>query len=209
MHPLVFLPGAGGRASFWQPVVDRLGDFGPTQLMAWPGFGDVPADSTIESLDGLYRWMLRRLPTTSIHLIAQSMGGVLAARLAIEQPQRVATLVLCATSGGVDVRGLGGSDWRAGFRAQLPNVPDWFERDLTDLTARLGASEASTLILTGDEDTICPPAVGCFLRERIPRSRHEIVRGSGHDFALKRPEDLAEIIRSDVLAELCLIPCPR
>ena len=206
MHPLVFLPGAGGRASFWQPVVDRLGDFVPTQLMAWPGFGDVPADSTIESLDGLYRWMLRRLPTTSIHLIAQSMGGVLAARLAIEQPQRVATLVLCATSGGVDVRGLGGSDWRAGFRAQLPTVPDWFEQDRTDLTARLGAITASTLILTGDADTICPSAVGHFLRERISRSRHEIVRGGGHDFALKSPEDVAEIIRGHVLQELPTIP---
>jgi pimeloyl-ACP methyl ester carboxylesterase len=199
MHSLVFLPGAGGRTSFWQPAADRLCDLGPTQLLAWPGFGDVPADSTIQSLDGLYRWTLPRLPSTSIHLVAQSMGGVLAARLAIEQPQRVATLVLCATSGGVDVRGLGGFDWRAGFRADLPNVPDWFERDRTDLTARLGAITASTLILTGDDDTICPPAVGQFLRERIPRSRHEIVHGGGHDFALKRPQEVAEIIRGHVL----------
>ena len=127
------------------------------------------------------------------------MGGVLAARFAIEHPQRVATLVLCATSGGVDVKALGGADWRPGFRAELPNVPDWFERDRTDLTARLGAITASTLILTGDQDTICPPAVGRFLRERISRSRHEIVHGGGHDFALKRPEEVAEIIRHHVL----------
>ena len=126
------------------------------------------------------------------------MGGVLAARFAIEHPQRVATLVLCATSGGVDVKALGGADWRPGFRAELPNVPDWFERDRTDLTARLGAITASTLILAGDEDTICPPAVGRFLRERISRSRHEIVHGGGHDFALKRPEEVAEIIRHHV-----------
>jgi len=50
MHPLVLFPGAGGRAAFWQPVADRLGDLGPTQLLAWPGFGDIPADSSIESL---------------------------------------------------------------------------------------------------------------------------------------------------------------
>jgi poly(3-hydroxyoctanoate) depolymerase len=199
MHPFVFLPGAGGHASFWQPVADRLGDLGPMHLLAWPGFGDVPADTTIASLDGLYRWMLQRLPAASIHLVAQSMGGVLAARLAIEQPHRVATLVLCATSGGVDVRGLGGSDWRAGFRAELPDVPDWFERDRTDLTARLGAIKASTLILTGDADPISPPAVGQFLRERIPRSRHESVHGGGHDFALKRSQEVAEIIRGHVL----------
>ena len=50
MHPLVFFPGAGGRASFWQPVADRLSYLGPIQLLAWPGFGDVPADPTIDEL---------------------------------------------------------------------------------------------------------------------------------------------------------------
>jgi pimeloyl-ACP methyl ester carboxylesterase len=200
MHPLVFFPGAGGRASFWQPVADRLADVGPTHLFAWPGFGDIPADPSIESLDALYRWMLARLPSTTFHLIAQSMGGVLAARLAIEHPQRVATLALCVTSGGaVDMTTLGGADWRADFRAELPNVPDWFERDRTDLTARLGGITASTLILTGDEDTIAPPAVGQFLRERISRSRHEIVRGGRHDLALSRAEEVAGLIRGHIL----------
>jgi pimeloyl-ACP methyl ester carboxylesterase len=179
-------------------VADRLGDIGPTHLFAWPGFGDVPADPSIESLDGLYRWMLARLPSPTVHLIAQSMGGVLAVRLAIEQPRRVATLVLCATSGGVDVAALGGTDWRAAFRAELPNVPDWFERDRTDLTARLADITAPTLILTGDEDSISPPAVGRFLRERIPRSRHEIVRDGRHDFASTRPEEVAQLIRDHI-----------
>jgi pimeloyl-ACP methyl ester carboxylesterase len=85
-------------------------------------------------------------------------------------------------------------------RVTFPLNPD--ERDCTDLTARLGAITASTLILTGDADTICPPAVGQFLCERIPRSRHEIVRGGGHDFAVRRPEEVAEIIRNHVLQAL-------
>ncbi|MGD0836246.1 MAG: alpha/beta fold hydrolase [Polyangia bacterium] len=88
MHPLVFFPGAGGRASFWQPVADRLGDLGPTQLLAWPGFGDFPTDSSIESLDGLYRWMLGRLPSTSIHLVAQSMGD-----FALNSAEHVAEII--------------------------------------------------------------------------------------------------------------------
>lgn len=200
MHPLVFLPGAGGRASFWRPVADRLADLGPTQLLAWPGFGELPADTAIASLDGLYGWLLQRLPATPMHLIAQSMGGVLAARFAIEQPRRVATLVLCATSGGVDVKALGGADWRAGFRVELPDVPDWFERDRTDLGAHLGAITASTLLLTGDEDAICPPAVGKFLHERIARSRHAIVPGGLHDFASTQAEAVAALIRRHVSA---------
>ena len=57
------------------------------------------------------------------------MGGVLAARLAVEKPERVSRLVLTATSGGVDVARLGGAEWRAGYRAARPEVPDWFETD--------------------------------------------------------------------------------
>src|SRR5512140_1122721 len=119
MASLVFLPGGGGRSSFWAPVAARLRPLGPQSLVAWPGFGDEPADPGIHSLDDLYRWLLPRLPGGPLHVLAQSMGGVLGARLAIEEPQRVASLVLTATSGGVDVARLGGVDWRPGFRAEL------------------------------------------------------------------------------------------
>src|SRR5512138_1455820 len=163
MPTLVFLPGAGGRAGFWTPVAERLRPLGPGVLIAYPGFGDEPADPTVGSLDDLYRWVLARLPPGPLHVVAQSMGGVLGARLAIEQPERVVSLVLAATSGGVDVAALGGSDWRPGFRAELPDVPDWFERDRTDLTADLGRIRSPTLILFSDADPICPPAVPALL----------------------------------------------
>ena len=63
---------------------------------------------------------------------------------------RVSRLVLCATSGGIDVARLGGAEWRAAFRAARPEVPDWFELDRTDLTDRLGAIRAPTLLLWSD-----------------------------------------------------------
>ena len=52
---------------------------GPVHLFGYPGF------------DG---WVVERLPPESSHVIAQSMGGVLAARLAVEKPDRVARLVV-------------------------------------------------------------------------------------------------------------------
>jgi len=195
MLPLVFLPGAGGRAGFWRPVAERLADLGPSLLLAWPGFGDVPAEPAIASLDGLYGWTVGRLPPGSFHLVAQSMGGVLAARLAIDEPARVATLVLCATSGGVDVTALGGADWRPAFRAELPGVPDWFERDRTDLTARLGEIRAPTLVLGGDQDVVSPPAVARLLAARIPDARVELLAGAAHDFAHARPDEVAAAVR--------------
>src|SRR5690242_4860749 len=62
MNSLVFLPGAGGTKSFWEPVASRLGDLGVAHCLSWPGFGEVPADASIGSLDDLFHWLVRRLP---------------------------------------------------------------------------------------------------------------------------------------------------
>jgi pimeloyl-ACP methyl ester carboxylesterase len=193
---LVFLPGAGGRAAFWKPVADRLSDLGPAHLLGYPGFGDVPADPAVSSLDDLYRWILARLPSGRCHLVAQSMGGSLAARLAVEVPGRVDRLVLCATSGGVDVRRLGGAEWRDAFRAARPDVPSWFETDRTDLTGRLGAIRAPTLLLWSDVDPVSPLAVGEFLKARIPGARLRTVAGGSHAFASERAEEVAPLVRA-------------
>src|SRR5512138_694372 len=163
MTPLVFLPGAGGRSAFWEPVAARLSDLGPAVRVAWPGFGDCPPDPAVRSVDDLFGWMLARLPPGRSHLVAQSMGGVLAARLAIEHPDRVDRLVLVATSGGVDVAAAGGEDWRSEYVASLPEVPRWFVEDRTDLTGRLAGSRAPTLRLWSDADPVSPLTVGRLL----------------------------------------------
>ena len=195
MRSLVFLPGAGGSASFWQPVAERLADLGHARMFGWPGFGDVPPEPSIGSLDDLFGWLVPRLPPGRSDVIAQSMGGVLAVRLAVEHPDRVARLVLAATSGGVDVMRLGGADWRPAYRAELPDVPAWFIEDRTDLTDRLPEIRARTLILSSDADPICPPAVAQFLLERIPGARAVTVRGGAHAFAHERPDEVAAAIR--------------
>jgi pimeloyl-ACP methyl ester carboxylesterase len=198
MAPIVFLPGAGGRASFWGPVAERLADLGPARLLAYPGFGEEPADPAIGSLADLGRWVAARLPAGRFHLVAQSMGGVLALRLALEAPARVASLALTATSGGIDMAALGAADWRAGFRAERAEVPDWFERDRTDLSARLGEVRAPTLLVGSDVDPICPPAAIAFLAERLPGARTALVRGGTHLFALERPDEVAPLVRAHV-----------
>jgi pimeloyl-ACP methyl ester carboxylesterase len=192
---LVFLPGAAGRADFWLPVAERLRDLGAAQLVGFPGFGDLPPDPAVTSLDGLYRWLVARLPAGESDVVAQSMGGALAARLAIEHPDRVARLVLAATSGGVDVAGHGGLDWRPEYRAALPDAPPWFVDDRTDLTDRLGEIRAPTLLLWSDWDPVSPAAVGRFLAEHIPGSRLAFVRGGSHIFANERPDEVATLIR--------------
>ncbi|HEX9401159.1 MAG TPA: alpha/beta fold hydrolase [Anaeromyxobacter sp.] len=196
MPALVFLPGAVGRASFWRPVADRLVDLGPVHVFGYPGFGDAPADPHVRSLDDLFGWLVDRLPPGPSHVIAQSMGGVLATRLALERPERVARLVLVATSGGVEMGSLGGAEWRPGYRASLPDVPSWFIDDRTDLSDRLGQIRARTLLLWSDADPISPPSVGRFLAERIPGARILTIAAGTHAFASERPDEVASAIRS-------------
>jgi pimeloyl-ACP methyl ester carboxylesterase len=196
LPPLVFLPGAGGAASFWSPVAERLADLGPAQLFGYPGFGGAPADPAIRDLDGLFRWVLARLPPGESHVVAQSMGGVLAVRLAVERPERVLRLVLVATSGGVDVARLGAADWRPDYRAALPDAPRWFAEDRTDLDGRLAEIRAPTLLLWSDADPLSPLAVARHLAGRIPGARTAIVTGGTHAFAEERPDEVAALVRA-------------
>src|SRR5260221_12473361 len=106
-HLSYYDPGAVGSSSFWRPLADRLADLGEFHLFGFPGFGGLPADPGIKSLDDLFGWLVERLPPGTSDVIAQSMGGVLAARLALERPERVARLVPVATSAGVDMARLG------------------------------------------------------------------------------------------------------
>jgi pimeloyl-ACP methyl ester carboxylesterase len=201
MTPLVFLPGAGGAASFWRPVADRLSDLGRSQLVAYPGFGERPVDAHITSLDDLFAWLVEQLPHEPCHVIAQSMGGVLAVRLALERPELVSRLMLVATSGGIDVARLGGAEWRQDFRASRPEAPRWFVDDRTDLSERLGEIRAPTLLLWSDADPISPLSVAHFLAGRIPGSRLVTVPGGTHAFAAERPDEVASTIRSHLTQE--------
>ena len=199
MTPLAFLPGAGGRASFWRPVAERLSDLAEAHRFAWPGFGECPPDAAVRSLNDLHAWLLARLPPGRSHVVAQSMGGVLAARLAIEHPERVARLVLAATSGGVDVRRHGAVDWRPEYRASRSEAPAWFVDDRTDLTERLGEIRAPTLLLWSDADPVSPLDVGRFLEARIPDARLVVIPGGSHSFAEERADEVAAAIREHLV----------
>ena len=114
------------------------------------------------------------MPPGPCDLVAQSMGGVVAALIALEHADRVRRLVLCTTSGGVDVASLGATDWRPGYRAEMSHVPDWFVVDRTDITARLPTLRAPTLVLYGDQDPLCPEGVAGFLASRIPGAQLDL-----------------------------------
>jgi pimeloyl-ACP methyl ester carboxylesterase len=50
---LIFLPGASGDTRLWQSVSDGLRHSGQREFFAWPGFGGVPPDPDVNSIDDL------------------------------------------------------------------------------------------------------------------------------------------------------------
>jgi pimeloyl-ACP methyl ester carboxylesterase len=195
--PIVYLPGGGGRSSFWRPVADRLAYRAAPIVFGYPGFGDVPADTSMRSLADLYDALVRVLPD-SFDLVAQSMGNVLALRMALEHPERVRRLVIVAASGGIPVAALGGAEWRGALREEQPQAPTWFIDDASDFTGRLGSLHAPALLVFADRDPLAPPRVGEFLRDRIPGAHLEIVRGM-HSFAHDDPDTAARLVAGHVL----------
>lgn len=190
---LLFLPGALGRARLWAPVAQRLRCTVQGKLLGWPGFGGEPPDPGVRGMDDLVSRVGREINQPTV-LLAQSMGGVIAMRLAIEKPEFITHLVLAVTSGGVDVAGLGGQDWRPALRASYPALPDWFCSCQEDLSARLPGLATPTLLLWGDCDPICPVAVGEYLASLLPCACLQVIAGGDHDLVETHAAEVAPLI---------------
>ncbi len=184
---LLFLPGASGNRAVWQPVSDGLRHPGKRQFVSWPGFGGVPPEPGVNGMDDLVARVVSAI-TGPTDILAQSMGGTIAIRAALERPDLVRHLVLSVTSGGIDLASLGAADWRPWYRDAFPSLPDWFVTDRLDLTGRLGELTMPVLLLWGDADPISPVAVGERLAELIPRAELVLVPGGSHDLVAERSD---------------------
>lgn len=185
----MFLPGASGNIQFWRPVAARLRHPGPRHFLAWPGFGGVPSEPGVRGIGDLVARVVREI-TGPVDLLAQSMGGVIAVRAALERPDSIRHLVLSVTSGGIDVARLGARDWRPEFRARNPGLPSWFVDEREDLTERMREITIPVLLLWGDADPISPVAVGRRLAELFPCAELVVVEGGTHDLVSERADEV-------------------
>ncbi len=191
---ILFLPGAGGSAQFWAPVMGLLPSHWATLSLSWPGLGDEPPHPDVGALDDLVRLVLDQVGEQA-DIVAQSMGGVVAIRAALAARGRVRRLVLTATSGGLDVEALGASEWRDAYRRDYPNAASWItaRQELTPDLAQIGAP---TLLIWGDADPISPLAVGQRLQTLMPAATLQVIQGGDHDFAQTHAVETARLIEA-------------
>ena len=193
MTKILFLPGSGASPDFWKPVGARLPEAWPKEYFGWPGLGEQPDDPAIKGMDDLVGLVAAKMDEP-VDLVAQSMGGVIAARLALKRPDLVRRLVLTVTSGGVNMAGFGAADWRPDYRKSFPRAVEW-------ITAAHSASElavekiaAPTLLIWGGADAISPVAVGEHLAQLIPNARLHVVPGGDHDVVKTHAALVASLI---------------
>jgi pimeloyl-ACP methyl ester carboxylesterase len=178
-----------GDGQFWRPVAERLPECEKI-LMDLPGAGNVPAVPTVRSFDDLVALAMTHMDRP-VDLVAQSMGGVVAIRAALQRPQAVRRLVLTATSAGVNTEAFTRHEWRNEYRQAYPRAAEWITAYRVDLTEQLRRLHIPTLLMWSDADPISPVAVGEHLASLLPDARLVVVHGGDHMFARDRAAEVA------------------
>jgi pimeloyl-ACP methyl ester carboxylesterase len=103
-EPVVLVHGLGGQWQNWLENIPRLAERRRVVAMDLPGFGITPepADDEDVTITRYGRWvneLADRLELGKVDLVGNSMGGYIAAEVAIQFPERVSQLVLVSAAG--------------------------------------------------------------------------------------------------------------
>ena len=133
--PVLLLHGKNFNGAYFRQTIERLSARGyrvivPDQI----GFGKSTKPAhyqySFHQLADNTRRLLDDLGVDRVHVLGHSMGGMLAARLALEHPDRVASLTL--------LNPIGLEDWRR-FGVPYQSVDDWYQRELSKTAEKIRA----------------------------------------------------------------------
>lgn len=100
--PVLFLHGFGGDLDNWLFNLDALGEAHPVLALDLPGHGQssprLPG-TDLAALAGVVAAFLAQLDLGPVHVVGHSMGGAIAAQLALDHPAAVRSLSLMAPAG--------------------------------------------------------------------------------------------------------------
>jgi pimeloyl-ACP methyl ester carboxylesterase len=100
--PLLFVHGLGGNWQNWLENLPRVGGSRRCVALDLPGFGrsEMPADRiSISHYAHLVEELCRRLELPAVAVVGNSMGGFIAAEIAMSYPDRTERLILAAAAG--------------------------------------------------------------------------------------------------------------
>jgi pimeloyl-ACP methyl ester carboxylesterase len=227
-QPFLLLHGGAGPQSVGG-FADTLAAAAPGRVIApvHPGFAGTPRPAGLDSvarLAALYGCLLDELNVDGLTVIGNSIGGWIAAEMAVAGSARVTGVVL-VDAVGIDVPGHPIADFFSLTLDQVAQLsyhdPARFRIDplamsaeqqaamagnraslavyasTTDptLDGRLGQVTVPVLVVWGDSDGIADPDYGRAFAAAIPRARFRLLPATGHLPQLESPGELLAVIR--------------
>lgn len=131
--PVLFLHGYGGDLNNWLFNLDAAAEHAPVIALDLPGHGQSDVRLPGASIEALAAFVLRfldRLEVERVHAVGHSMGGAIAAQMALTAPARVASATLINSAGL-------GEEIDAGYIEGFARAPS--RRELKPLLERLFA----------------------------------------------------------------------
>lgn len=212
--PVVLIHGLSGSGRWWVYNVPALAQQYRVYNVDVVGFGRSRGQPLVLREAG--KWFAEWMQITGMtraHLVGHSMGGYIATEVAAMAPDMVQRLVL--VDGLVLPMGRGlmrhafdlfratrymsldflpvlvGDTVRAGPRTMWQTVWQVLSADLSD---RLDAVQAETLVIWGEKDPLLDPALGRELAERLAKAFFVCVKGAGHNPMWDRPQHFNELL---------------
>ncbi len=194
--PLVLVHGLGGCWGNWLENIPELARSQRVIALDLPGFGrsEMPAEPI--SMPGYARLLdalLTALAIESAAVVGNSMGGLIAAELAISHPARVERLVLVSAA-GLSTAELGATDPRLVLGALLGRLSaDGAQRRAPQLVRRPGIRKALLAAVARHGDRLSPELA------------YEVLQGAGKPGFTPAVD---AIRRHPLRARLARIACP-
>lgn len=217
---VVLIHGLSGSGRWWMYNVPALAQHYQVYNVDVVGFGRSRGQRL--ALQEAGAWLVEWLRVTGIqqaHLVGHSMGGYIAAEVAATSPGTVLRLVLVDAlifpmGSGLLRHAFGllraarymslsflpvlvGDTIRAGPRTMQQAVRDVLSADLSN---RLDAVEAKTMVVWGEHDSLLHPDLGRMLTERLARACFVCIKGAGHNPMWDRPQRFNQLLL-DFLAD--------
>lgn len=140
--PVLFIHGFGGDLDNWLFNIDAVGAQNPVIALDLPAHGQSSLRLAGTSLSALARFIagfLDAIEVPRVHLVGHSLGGAIAAQLALDSPARVASLSLIGSAGlGQEINGSYLSGYiAAGSRRELKPVIEQLFADASLVSRQL------------------------------------------------------------------------
>ncbi|MBX6343255.1 MAG: alpha/beta fold hydrolase, partial [Thermomicrobiaceae bacterium] len=220
--PVLLLHGLAGSTRWWSRNVAGLAARLRVYALDLAGFGRTTAARRrpLDELPEVLAAWMDQVGIERAHVVAHSMGGAVALRLAAEHPERVDRLVLVDAAGIPSSGGFvqfGRDLLREGLQTTLGLVPllvsdvlragpasllsasrEILAEDVRPLLARV---RAPTLLVWGERDALVPLEEARALAAQLPGARLVVIPGAGHNAMIDQPDAFNRAVLAFLLEE--------